>query len=231
MSIIIFDTETSGLPERNNFKNVRMLELGYLVLDDELNVIKEKNYINKLDIEVPEIITKLTGITKETLKDGKDMTEIFLNFLEDVNEADILVAHNNRFDLGVIRQEFKNLGIEDKFLKKIYKKINLDSLEIFKKYIKKEEIDNYKLQTIYKYYYRDDYIQTHRALDDCIMLKNCLKQIEINLYKYYLNKQFNFYKYPKHSLNDIYKKNPEYTLNFIKKIPISKKILKFLFQK
>lgn len=231
MSIIIFDTETSGLPERNNFKNVRMLELGYLVLDDELNIIKEKNYINKLDIEVPEIITKLTGITKETLKDGKDITEIFLNFLEDVNDADILVAHNNRFDLGVIRQEFKNLGIEDKFLKKIYKKINLDSLEIFKKYIKKEEIYNYKLQTIYKYYYRDNYIQTHRALDDCIMLKNCLKQIEINLYKYYLNKQFNFYKYPKHSLNDIYNKNPEYTLNFIKKIPISKKILKFLFQK
>lgn len=231
MSIIIFDTETSGLPDKNyNFKNVRLLELGYLKLDEEMNIVKEKNYINKIDIDVPEIITELTGIKKETLLDkGILLPKIFLNFLEDLKDVDVLIAHNNRFDLGIIRQEFKNLGNEKVFEKNIYKKINIDSLQFFRQHIKKKEINNYRLQTIYKYYENNDFIQTHRALDDCHMLYNCLKKISFDPYKYYLEKRFNFKKYPKHSLKDIYYKDKNYVNNFLKNLPLSsKKILKKL---
>lgn len=228
MKIIIFDTETSGLPIKNDFSKIRMLELGYLVLTEDFEIVKERNYINYLHLEVPEIITQLTGITSEKLiEEGVMLNKIFLNLLEDVKEADVLIAHNNRFDLGVLRQEFKNIGAEKVFEEKIYRKINLDSVQIFKEYIDKKDIENYKLQTIYKYYEKDDYIQTHRALDDCFMLNKCFKHIKFNPYNYYLNKKFNFSKYPRHSLNDIYKKDPRYVLKFLNKIPISKNILKF----
>lgn len=232
MSIIIFDTETSGLPKkRNDFSNVRMLELGYIILDDEFNIIKERNFINKIDIEVPEIITQLTGLTKEILqKEGIEQKKIFSIFLEDINNVDVLIAHNNRFDLNVLRQEFKNMGVETIYNNKIYKKINLDSLEIFRTNINKKEITNYKLQTLYKYYHTEDFIQTHRALDDCKMLHSCLKNMKNNFnpYKYYIERKYNFHKYPNHSLNDIYKKDRNYVANFIKKLPISNKIFKFL---
>lgn len=231
MTIIIFDTETSGLPIKNNFSNIRMLELGYLILDNDLNIIEQKNFVNNIDIEIPEIVTKLTGITTEKLKtEGIEITKIFSILLEDLKEADIMIAHNNRFDLGVLRQEFKNIGSEKLFLEKIYKKIHLDSLQIFKEYIDKKDIENYKLQTIYKYLNKDNYIQTHRALDDCYMLHKSLNKLEnYNSYNFYLNKKFNFQKYPKHSLKEVYKKNPNYVSNFIKKLPISKNIFKYLF--
>lgn len=230
MSIIIFDTETSGLPINNNFSNIRMLEIGYLILDMDLNIIKEKNFLSKIDIEVPEIITKLTGITSEKLKiEGTDIKKIFSILLEDITEIDIMIAHNNRFDLGVLRQEFKNIGAEKLFLEKIYKKIQLDSVQIFRDNIKKKDIENYKLQTIYKYLNQDDYIQTHRALDDCFMLHKSLTRLQnYNSYNYYLNKKFNFSKYPKQCLRDIYKKDSRFVTDFIKKLPISKNILKFL---
>lgn len=230
MSIIIFDTETSGLPIKNDFSHIRMLELGYLKLDMDLNILYEKNYINNIDIEIPEIITKITGITSEKLKlEGIDIKKILSNLLEDLNDVDIMIAHNNRFDLGVLRQEFKNIGAEKIFLEKIYKKINLDSVQIFKDNIKKKDIENYKLQTIYKFLNKDNYEQTHRALDDCFMLYKSLNKLEnYNSYDYYLNKKFKFQKYPNQCLKYIYRKDPHFVKNFIKKLPISKNIFKFL---
>lgn len=232
MSILIFDTETSGLPDKNySFKNVRMLELGYIILDDDYNIILERNFISNIEMEVPEIITKLTGITSEILiEKGIDIKEILSIFVKDLKDIDILIAHNNRFDLAMIREEFKKIGAENIFEKKIYNKINLDSLQIFRKMIGKKEIKNYKLQTIYKYYHKDDFVQTHRALDDCKILQSSLVNIKdnFNVYDFYLNKSFNFKKYPRQNLKKIYENDPKYVLNFLKRIPISKKIFKFL---
>lgn len=234
MSIIIFDTETSGLPKKQrDFSEVKMLELGYLKLDEDLNIINENRYLVRVDIEVPEIITKLTGITNEELnKNGEELENILNTFLVDIKDADILIAHNNRFDLGMLRQEYCNIKSEYLFDNYIYKKINLDSLEIFKKCINKKDIINYKLQTIFNYYNKEEFIQTHRALDDCYMIHNCLLKIKdinnFNSYNFYLEKKFNFKKYPKSSLKDVYKRDKFYVNNFLKKLPISRKIFNFL---
>ena len=233
MSIIIFDTETSGLPKQGDFSEIKMLELGYLRLDEELNILDENRYLIDVDIEVPEIITELTGITKEELtKNGKKIDKVLENFLVDIKESDILIAHNNRFDLGVLRQEYTNINSEYLFSKYIYKKINLDSIQIFKNYIKKSEIENFKLQTVYNYYNEENFKQTHRALDDCHMIRNCLVKIketeDYNSYRFYLNKTFNFKRYPRSCLKDIYKRDKMFVKKFLKNLPIGRNIFKFL---
>ena len=233
MSIIIFDTETSGLPKKGDFSDIKMLELGYLILDEDLNVLKENRYLINVDIEVPKIITELTGITKKELtENGEDLDKVLEKFFIDIKECDILIAHNNRFDLGVLRQEFINLKSEYLFDKYIYKKINLDSIDIFKNYITKKEIKNFKLETVYNYYNNIRFNQTHRALDDCYMIHNSLVKIKesenLNIYNFYLNKKFNFKKYPKNSLKNIYKFDKMYVNKFLKNLPISRNIFKFL---
>jgi len=234
MSIIIFDTETSGLPKKNNdFSEVKMLEIGYLKLNLDLTILEEKRYIVNVDIDIPNIITQLTGLTnKITKNEGYNISKILNSFLVDIKDADILIAHNNRFDLGILRQEFDNTNQLYLFDKYIYKKINLNSIDIFKNFIEKKNIKNYKLQTIYNYYNNEEFNQTHRALDDCYMLHNCLNNIKLNNnfnpYTFYLNKKYNFKKYPSSSLVEIYKFDKSYVLNFLKKLPISRKIKFFL---
>lgn len=233
MSFLIFDTETSGLPKKYyNFEDVKMLEIGYIILDNEFKKVKENNFLIKTDIEVPEIITKLTGITKELLDEkGENIEYILSNFYNDIKNVDIIMAHNNKFDLGILRQEFININKGDIFDNYIYKKINLDTLDIFKKYINKDEIENFKLQTIYKYYNIENFIQTHRALDDCNMLYSSLVYLknnnEFNPYKYYIEKPFNFKKYPKMNLKTIYCRDKYYVKNFLKNLRISSYIKNF----
>jgi len=85
--ICILDTETNGLPIRNDFSSVSMLELAYIIVDLDLNIIKEKNYLIKGKFEVPEIITQLTGITKQmTNEKGRPLEVVSKEFYKDLTD-------------------------------------------------------------------------------------------------------------------------------------------------
>jgi len=236
---LIFDTETNGLPTKNNdFSLISMLELGYIIFDENFEIIKESNNLIKGLFHVPEIITTLTGITKDiTDKDGKDIKIIFKDFINDIRSVDYILAHNNRFDLGILKKEFEINDNQYYFNELIQKKINLDTIQIFKKYILKNNIDNYKLQTIFNYFYPNlDFIQTHRAIDDCHMVYKSLFHMKNNnnfcLNEYFLNKPISFGKYKKnkHNLKNIYKIDRNYfkfVFNKVYKVNYVK-FLKFL---
>jgi hypothetical protein len=53
---LIFDTETTGLPKKNDFSLINMIELGYIILDEDFKIVKESNNLVKCDFEIPEII-------------------------------------------------------------------------------------------------------------------------------------------------------------------------------
>jgi DNA polymerase III epsilon subunit-like protein len=234
---LIFDTETTGLPKKNDFSLINMIELGYIILDEDFKIVKESNNLVKGDFEIPEIITKLTGITKNKIdENGNDINKVLKEFINDIRSVDYILAHNNRFDLGILKKEMERLDNSYYFKELVMKKINLDTIQIFKKNIKKEKIENYKLQTIFNHFYnKEDFIQTHRAIDDCHMVYKSLLYMKNNnnfcMNEYFLNKQMNFGKYKKiHNLKYIYKYDQNYfkfIFNEVYKInPI--KFLKFL---
>jgi ATP-dependent DNA helicase DinG len=224
INILIFDTETNGLPKKNNdFSEINMLELGYLIMDDKFNIIRENNDIIKGDFQVPEIITELTGITKEKTDEGICIDIVLNKFLYDIKHVDYILAHNNRFDLGILKEEMRRNNKSYLYQNIIMKKINLDSIQIFKKEILKKNIKNYKLQTIYNYFHQDqdEYVQTHRALDDCYLLQKSLISLlksDFSLNEYFLNKPLNFGKYKKKNLKFLYKNDFNYFKFFFNKI-------------
>ena len=199
LRVCFFDTETNGLPKNwSDFSEVSMLELGWVITDIDRNIIKEGNHLVKGDFVVPEIITKLTGITKEkTESDGQPLSYVLRDFYEDLKDCDFIVAHNLSFDYGMMKKELSTF-VNPKYLKEFQSKIQLDSLWMFRQLFKKPtDVVNHRLTTIYDHLHPNEtYIQTHRAIDDVHMIIKCMNRIDnFNLMNYYWNKPMNFGRY------------------------------------
>lgn len=97
-SYIVWDLETSGLNERE----CKILEIGALEIENG-EVIGEHAWLLNHNIEIPEIITTITGLTKEKLDaEGKDPATCLSEFMDLLNPASGRphLTHNGfRFDL------------------------------------------------------------------------------------------------------------------------------------
>lgn len=148
----IFDTETNGLPEKNDFSNVYMTQIAIIITDGTKNYV-EKEFLVKGDFEISKEITELTGITKEiTEEKGISFKNIWsiINKLLETFDCSYIIAHNMRFDRNVIRQEYKRL----KNLKNYHKTEGEDEdlqRNIYINKIKKFEIINEKFINKVKY--------------------------------------------------------------------------------
>ena len=112
MTTVIFDTETTGFPRTRNaapsdleaFDGARLIELGYVVLDEHLREIKRVGTLVRTVDEVPN--TEIHGIRGEdVVAHGRDPVEVLLEFEYDIRTAIALVAHNIRYDLAILRSE------------------------------------------------------------------------------------------------------------------------------
>jgi DNA polymerase-3 subunit alpha len=125
MNKIVFDTETTGLPVRKGFDNYydpslthcydssRLVQVGYIVLDRDNNVVKKYSSIVKPDkfkIENSEI----HGITQHIAENvGNDIVDVLEAFMNDVKECDTLVAHNIKFDYNIIISEMYRADLKE----------------------------------------------------------------------------------------------------------------------
>jgi len=232
--ICILDTETNGLPAKgNDYSKVNMTELAYIITDLYLNIIKKGNFLIKGDYEIPEIITQLTGITKElTDEKGIPLDKALHQFYKDIKDCEFIVAHNLRFDFGMIKKEIQSLN-NKYYLSEFTSKIQMCSLQMFRKDIPKTEIQNHKLQTVYDHLHETPFIQTHRALDDVMMIRSSmLKANNFSFMNHFWNKQVNIGKYKKMTHREINKRDHTYFRNFllkkVYKVPVVK--LKYFFR-
>jgi DNA polymerase III epsilon subunit-like protein len=113
MKLLIFDTETTGLPKLRESANVspnnwpHLVSISWVILDSVTNQIEKKeNFIVYPEKWViPEEASNIHGITQEkALKEGEPLESIMMCFLYD--QYDILVAHNLEFDLNISRNCF-----------------------------------------------------------------------------------------------------------------------------
>lgn len=115
MRILVFDTETTGLPKTKIISPDTLDEWPYIVqfsfviYDDYKNkIIETKNYI----IKVPESVSinndsvKFHGITNEISKTKGIRIEVVMHyFFYHLNFVDKIVGHNVEFDINMVRIE------------------------------------------------------------------------------------------------------------------------------
>lgn len=116
MKLLIFDTETTGLPPERHTPLITtarwpyIVQLSYILYDTETNcIIKSVDTLIKLpsEVYVPEESTKIHGITQKMCQEqGRNIKEVLLEFNDALLDADKLIAHNLQFDKNILIVEF-----------------------------------------------------------------------------------------------------------------------------
>jgi DNA polymerase-3 subunit epsilon len=116
---ICVDVETTGIPEsrkvnKNNYKDFpRIVQIAWIVLDNNFGWIKGKSYIIKQTEPIPIESVKIHGITnKKASLEGLDIDIVLAEFITDIEKSKIFVAHNVEFDFNIIKSECMRIGID-----------------------------------------------------------------------------------------------------------------------
>ena len=157
MSIIVFDTETTGLSPRQGH---RIIEIGAVKIVDGA-IIDEFHSLINAGRSIPHHAQAVHGISRSMLHDQPHPEEIFPQFYEFIDSATI-VAHNAPFDIRFLTAEFERLEL-----------LIPNKVECTLRFSRSKlpRLKNYKLETVYKYLGGavDENMQRHRALDDAKM--------------------------------------------------------------
>ena len=123
MKVLVFDTETTGLPKTKMLNPLfshlwpHIVQLSYVIYDTETNeVVKMQDFIIQMEegFVISDESIKIHGITNEISRDkGVNITIALGSFFADGKTVDVLVAHNTQFDSDVIKMELLRI-IEDK---------------------------------------------------------------------------------------------------------------------
>jgi DNA polymerase III epsilon subunit-like protein len=111
--VLVFDVETTGLIPKNGPKYIEsspyITQLCFIIYCTETNqVVRKLNEYVYIDdsIEIPRMITELTGIDKEICKSkGKPIEYILTELYNEYLLCDVVVAHNINFDKEMVMIE------------------------------------------------------------------------------------------------------------------------------
>jgi DNA polymerase III epsilon subunit-like protein len=159
------DAETTGLVDNEGLplsQQPHIIEIGVLKTDEAGNeldsfssLIRPSNFTT-----LPEIITKITGIQDTDLKDAPLFLEMYGALATFFRGERELLAHKVGFDLMVLVFELRRIGKEFKFP---YCSDVTDTMTIF----------HHRLSSWAAKVKGPDFVQTHRALDDARLLRDC----------------------------------------------------------
>lgn len=172
---IVFDTETTGLPPyavgRKGYidpvrflewNDCRVVQIAWMVINDESQIISKKDYIIKPKyFMIPIESTKIHGISQEIAKERGVPIEFALQeFLQDLQEANLIISHNIDFDYSVVLAEIYRAHLDPYHLQCVPKHCTM----------KRGSLPNEKwskLAELYeKYFNKKPELLQHRALND-----------------------------------------------------------------
>jgi DNA polymerase III epsilon subunit-like protein len=158
MRILVFDTETTGLPLTKILNPDTLhqwptiVQFSYVIFDLSLNeIVESKDYIIKVpkNIEISEDSAKIHGITNEISSNmGIPINEALNEFFYYLRNVDNVIGHNISFDLNMIKVELLRI--------------------IYNQKLSAEQLKNYK----YDLHYISNYKNIYCTLQDSIKLCN-----------------------------------------------------------
>ena len=102
----VIDVETTGGSPAVD----RLTEIAILVFDGNKVVDQYQTLVNP-NRPIDPWVVKLTGITQAMVQNAPTFEQIHHKILE-LTQGNIFTAHNVKFDFGMIRNEFKRMGID-----------------------------------------------------------------------------------------------------------------------
>ena len=110
--LVVFDLETTGL----DIVNDRIIQLSFIKVYPDGKEERGDHLINP-GKHIPEMITELTGIDDEKVKDAPSFKQISTTLAETFKGCDFAGFNSNRFDVPMLAEEFLRAGIDFDFSK------------------------------------------------------------------------------------------------------------------
>ncbi|MDY3846879.1 MAG: exonuclease domain-containing protein [Prevotella sp.] len=152
--LVIFDLETTGL----DMVNDRVTQLSYIKVYPDGKETRGDMLLNP-EKHIPELVTQLTGISDEDVKDKPTFKQVAANLNEEFKGCDFAGFNSNHFDIPMLAEEFLRAGIDFDFSKCRL----IDACTIFKK------MERRNLSAAYKFYCgrkMEEDFEAHRADQD-----------------------------------------------------------------
>lgn len=181
MTIVFFDTETTGLPRDYNAPSSkldnwpRLVQLAWIVSDYDGNVISSENHIIIPNgFEIPSISAAIHGITTEIAKSkGEKLVDVIDKFLGVLQNATAIAGHNISFDQHIVEAEILRCG-RTNILKSIPSyctmKLSANYCNILNS---NREVKWPTLQELFFKLYREKFEEAHNAMADIQATYRC----------------------------------------------------------
>lgn len=174
MKHLLFDTETTGLIDNSGrpiHKQPHVIEFFGMILDDEkeFEEISNLTVLVKPPITIPEIVTKITTITNEMVSEERTFQQAQPIISEFIGSADVIVAHNLKYDLQVLGFEFQRLNIEPVFPRRQI--CTVKATEHLKGF-------RLKLANLHEHLFGEGFPDAHRAEPDVRAMARCYVELK-----------------------------------------------------
>lgn len=156
ITFVVIDLETTGGSPRES----KITEIGAVKIRGG-EIIGEFQTLVNPDSPIPPFITVLTGITDAMVIEAPRIGEAMFSLIEFIGSANenVLVAHNAPFDIGFLKSAADSLGLT-------WPKYQvLDTARISRYALSRDEVLNFKLQTLANFF-GSSTNPDHRALSD-----------------------------------------------------------------
>ena len=169
---VVFDTETTGLPNADAAPietQPRIIEFAAVKLDEKFKEVGRLEFICNPEIEINDIIRRITGLTTNDVCDKPLFSAFLKPLVEFFLGVEKVYAHNLAFDLSMMKFELIRLGKVTAFP---WPPVQICTVE------KSMSIRGHRLnmQKLHNLATGKDHIEgAHRAMVDVMALVECVK--------------------------------------------------------
>ena len=173
--VLWLDVETTGLDCRKH----GLREVGFIIEIDGVEVDKGVFKINPFtyttrNVEIDDYALEISKVSIEDLKSYDRVSYCFKELMKklvkyvnvnDKNDCFVIAGYNAAFDIGFIKEWFKEMGLQDSYKDLFhYKSLDVFSIVFALRHLGINSAENDKLETMCNYF--DIQIEAHNALSD-----------------------------------------------------------------
>lgn len=173
--VLWLDTETTGLDCRKH----GLREVGFIIEIDGVEVDKGVFKINPFtyttkDVEIDDYALEISGVSIEDLESYDSASYCFKELMHklvkyvnvnDKNDYFVIAGYFVAFDIGFIKEWFKEMGLQDSYKDLFhYKSLDVFSIVFALRHLGLNSAENDKLETMCNYFGIE--IEAHNALSD-----------------------------------------------------------------
>jgi len=183
--VLIFDTETTGLPEKHAKWDVDYMEFPHIVQLAWIHGCKEENHIIRPEgWEIPQETVEIHGITTEyAIEHGEPFAAVVDMFIQDCHDAGLICGHNIYFDTSFVKANIlRELGREyyeaNDVESALHKGKRIDTMRATVKWVDARTPSGMKkwpkLEELYSRCFPGETYPAHDALEDVKAVARCL---------------------------------------------------------